>query len=117
MLKNKIKLIVSCDGGAASGKTTGAKLISKRYKLNFLSSGLLYRYVSFKLLSKKDIRNKRSYLKSITKNISSKALKNPKLFNPKVTMYTSIIAQSKNVRNNPIILTFAISKNHKNSKT
>lgn len=98
-LKKNIRLLITADGGAASGKTTGAKLITKKYGLKFLSSGLLYRYVSFKLLSKKDIRNKRSYLKSITKNISSKALKNPKLFNPKVTMYTSIIAQSKNVRN------------------
>jgi len=98
-LKKNIRLLITADGGAASGKTTGAKLITKKYGLKFLSSGLLYRYVSFKLLSKKDIRNKRSYLKSITKNISSKTLKNPKLFNPKVTMYTSIIAQSKNVRN------------------
>ena len=32
------KLVISCDGGAASGKTTGAKLISKNLKTskNFL---------------------------------------------------------------------------------
>ena len=41
---------VSCDGGAATGKSTGAKLISKNYKLKFLSSGLLYRYASFLLI-------------------------------------------------------------------
>ena len=56
-LKKNIRLLITADGGAASGKTTGAKLISKKYDLKFLSSGLLYRYVSFKLLSKKDIRN------------------------------------------------------------
>ena len=28
-------LIISCDGGAASGKTTGAKLIAKKYGLKF----------------------------------------------------------------------------------
>ena len=39
-------LIISCDGGAASGKTTGAKLIAKKYNLKFLSSGMLYRYAS-----------------------------------------------------------------------
>ena len=52
-LKKNIKLLVTADGGAASGKTTGAKMLSKKYGLNFLSSGLLYRYVSYKLLSKK----------------------------------------------------------------
>ena len=47
-LKKKLfkNLVISCDGGAASGKTTGAKLISKKYNLKFLSSGLLYRYAA-----------------------------------------------------------------------
>ena len=57
-LKNKIKLLIACDGGAASGKTTAAKLISKKYKLHFLSSGLLYRYVSYKLIANKNSLNK-----------------------------------------------------------
>ena len=46
-------LIISCDGGAASGKTTGAKLIAKKYGLKFLSSGMLYRYASYMILKKK----------------------------------------------------------------
>ncbi len=41
-LKKFYNLIVAADGGAASGKTTGAKLISKKYGLQFLSSGSLY---------------------------------------------------------------------------
>ena len=51
-LNKKIKLLIACDGGAASGKTTAAKLISKKYNLHFLSSGLLYRYIAYKLFSK-----------------------------------------------------------------
>ena len=47
------KLIISCDGGAASGKTTGAKMISKKYNLKFLSSGMLYRYASYLILKNK----------------------------------------------------------------
>ena len=35
-LKSNQKISISCDGGAASGKTTGAKLISKKYNLHFL---------------------------------------------------------------------------------
>ena len=52
-LNKKIKLLVACDGGAASGKTTGAKLISKKYGLKFLSSGQLYRLASYQLLKYK----------------------------------------------------------------
>ena len=64
-LKKKYKnLVISCDGGAASGKTTGAKLISKKYNLKFLSSGLLYRYVAY-LLFKTKTKNKISFLNDI----------------------------------------------------
>ena len=44
------KIQISCDGGAATGKSTGAKMIAKKYKLSFLSSGLLYRYASYLLI-------------------------------------------------------------------
>jgi cytidylate kinase len=49
--KNKY-LQISCDGGAATGKSTGAKMISRKYNLKFLSSGLLYRYASYLILKK-----------------------------------------------------------------
>ena len=39
-------LRIACDGEAASGKSTGAKLVSKKYKLFLINSGLLYRYAS-----------------------------------------------------------------------
>ena len=42
----KNSLIIACDGEAASGKSTGAKLISKKYKLLLINSGLFYRYAS-----------------------------------------------------------------------
>ena len=97
-LKKKIKLLIACDGGAASGKTTAAKLISKKYNLNFLSSGLLYRYVSYKLISKKKLKNKDLYIKKISKNIKLNKLKNKKLYSQDVTLYAAEIAKSKKVR-------------------
>ena len=97
-LKKNTKLLIACDGGAASGKTTAAKLLSKKYNLNFLSSGLLYRYVSYKLLNNKKKYDKRKYLKKITKNISLSDLKSKKLFDPNVTLHTSKIAKSKFIR-------------------
>jgi len=97
-LNKKIKILIACDGGAASGKTTAAKQISKKYKLNFLSSGLLYRYMSYKILKKKNYFNNIYYLSKISRNISPKKLKNKKLFNQDVTKYASEIAKSKKVR-------------------
>tara|TARA_Y100000590_G_scaffold148620_1_gene170685 strand:- start:2187 stop:2861 length:675 start_codon:yes stop_codon:yes gene_type:complete len=97
-LKNKIKLLIACDGGAASGKTTAAKLISKKYKLHFLSSGLLYRYVSYKLIANKNLLNKNIFLHKITKNITSKKLKNKKLFDQSIVQFASKIAKIKKIR-------------------
>ena len=53
---------ISCDGGAATGKSTGAKMISKKYNLKFLSSGLLYRYASYLILKYKP-KNEISFIK------------------------------------------------------
>ena len=71
LLSKKIykNLVISCDGGAASGKTTGARLISKKYNLKFLSSGLLYRYAAY-LLLKSNIKNKIFFLKKKFKNLN-----------------------------------------------
>ena len=55
-LKNNVRLLITCDSGAGAGKTTAAKYLSKRYGLNLLTSGLLYRMVAQKLLvSKKKV--------------------------------------------------------------
>ena len=97
-LKKEIKLLIACDGGAASGKTSASKLISKKYKLHFLSSGLLYRYISYKLLLKKKLSNKNTYIEKIAKKITLHKLRNRKLFNQNVTLYASKIAKSKKTR-------------------
>ena len=70
--KNK-GLQISCDGGAATGKSTGARMIAKKYKLKFLSSGLLYRYASFLLIKNKP-QNKINFLKKKFKNLNYKKL-------------------------------------------
>ena len=51
----------------ATGKSTGAKMISKKYKLKFLSSGLLYRYASFLIIKYKP-KNQISFLNKRFKN-------------------------------------------------
>ena len=98
-LKKGIKLLIAVDGGAGSGKTTGAKLISKKYDLELLTTGLLYRYIAYKLLQKNNIRNKTKFIKKLVKKINQTKLKNKKLFNQNVTKHSAIVAQSKNIRN------------------
>ena len=49
-LSKKIKFKIAADGSSASGKTTGGKLIAKKFKMNFLSSGALYRFCALKTL-------------------------------------------------------------------
>ena len=79
--KNK-SIKISCDGGAATGKTTGARLIAKKYGLSFLSSGLLYRYSSYLILKYRP-KNKISFLKTKFKNLNYKKLNKINLNTPK----------------------------------
>ena len=97
-LKKNHKLVIAADGSAASGKTTGSKLISKKYRLQFLSSGLLYRYASYSLLKHKP-KNTISFLKKKFNNLNLKKLNNKFLHSPKVSAYTSVIAKEKKIRN------------------
>lgn len=97
-LSKRFRLLIAADGLSASGKTTGAKLISRKYGLNFLSSGLLYRYISFRLLAKKNVKNKLSFIKKEANKITAKKLCDNRLFDPKVTQFSAIIAKSKKIR-------------------
>ncbi len=114
-MKKKIfkKLIISCDGGAASGKTTGSKLIAKKYNLKFLSSGMLYRYASYLILKNKPI-NQISYLKKEFKKINLKRLNKLDLNTQLISEHTSRIAKIKKIRN--ILKDFQISFSKKYSR-
>ena len=88
---------ISCDGGAATGKSTGAKLIAKKYKLKFLSSGLLYRYAAL-LILKNQPKNRINFLKIKFKNLKLKNLKYLSLQTPKVSEFSAEIAKIKKIR-------------------
>ena len=104
---------ISCDGGAATGKSTAAKMISKKYRLKFLSSGLLYRYASYLILKEKP-KNKVTYLKKKFKKLNYKRLDNINLHTAEISKHSSIIAKIKNIRD--ILKKFQVnfSKKHKN---
>ena len=94
--KNK-NIQISCDGGAATGKSTGAKMIARKYKLKFLSSGLLYRYASY-LLIKNDPKNKITFLEKKFKNLNYDNLGKLNLHTLKISEYSAIIAKKKAIR-------------------
>ena len=97
-MKKKIKPIqISCDGGAATGKSTGAKMLAKKYNLTFLSSGLLYRYAALSLLKNKP-KNDVVFLKKKFKKLNYRKLEKLKLHTPEISNYTSIIAKNASIR-------------------
>ena len=95
--KNK-KLQIACDGGAATGKSTGAKMISKKYKLSFLSSGLLYRYAALLLIKNKP-NDKIKFLKYKFKKLNYKKLEDMNLHTQKISQVSAEIAKIAKIRN------------------
>jgi len=95
---NSKYLKISCDGGAATGKSTGAKMVSKKYKLKFLSSGLLYRYASFLLLKHKP-KNKINFLKKKFIKLNYNKLDKIDLHNQQISEFSAKIAKMNKIRN------------------
>jgi cytidylate kinase len=91
------KLIIACDGESASGKSTAAKLISKKYKLLLINSGLLYRYASKEIINYKP-KNSISFLKKKFKNISYKKIVKLNLHSEEISNHVAILAKNKNIR-------------------
>ena len=96
MIKNK-KLIIACDGESASGKSTAAKMIAKKYKLLLVNSGLIYRFCS-KLLIQKKPKNDIKFLKNKFKNFSYKSIEKQKLHSEQISNHVAIIAKNKRIR-------------------
>jgi len=96
--KNNIKKIrLAFDGFSASGKSLGAKLIAKKYKLRLLNSGLLYRYAAY-LILKNNPKKKIPFLKKKFKKLNYKYLTSLNLHSDEISNYSAIIAKQKNVR-------------------
>ena len=111
-LKNK-SIQIACDGGASTGKSTGARLIAKKYNLKFLSSGLLYRYAAYLMLTNQP-KNKINFLKKKFKNLNYRKLEKINLHNQIISEHSAQIAKINKIRN--ILKKFQIlfSKKYKN---
>ncbi|MDC3087989.1 (d)CMP kinase [Candidatus Pelagibacter sp.] len=96
-MKKFKKLIIACDGESASGKSTAAKLVAKKYKLLLVNSGLLYRYGS-KLIIEKKPKNFISFLKSKFKKVSYKSIEKQNLHSEAISNHVALLAKHKKVR-------------------
>jgi len=97
MINKPKKLIIACDGESASGKSTASKLISKKYKLLLVNSGLLYRYSS-KLIIKHKPKNIITFLNSQFKNISYRSISKQNLHSQEISNHVAILAKNRKVR-------------------
>ncbi len=91
------KLIIACDGESASGKSTAAKLISKKYKLLLINSGLIYRYCS-KLIINENPKNIVPFLRKKFKKVSYRVIIKQKLHSEEISNHVAILAKKKKVR-------------------
>ena len=96
-MKKFKKLIIACDGEPASGKSTAAKLISKKYGLLLINSGLLYRYASKEIINNNP-KNKIIFLKKKFKNITYKKITKLNLHSEEISNHVALLAKNNNVR-------------------
>ena len=113
MKSNKKIIKISCDGGAATGKSTGGKMIAKKYNLKFLSSGLLYRYASFILIKDKP-KNKIDFLRKKFKKLDYKKLNKLNLHTANISEHSAIIAKNSKIRKILKIFQMKFSNEYKN---
>ena len=97
MKKNNFIFSIAVDGSSASGKTTGSKIIAKRFGFKLLSSGKLYRYLALRII-KNNGKYNHNFIKKVAKNLNLKKLSTKKLYNTNVTKLSSIIAKKKYIR-------------------
>ena len=93
--KNIIKIAI--DSPAAAGAGTLAKAISKHYKLYYLDTGKIYRFIAYiKLKFPKKFNY--SFLKSKIKSLNSKDLSKKVLLSDEVGTQASVISKNQKIR-------------------
>ena len=96
-MRQKNKLIIACDGESASGKSTAAKLVSKKYNLLLINSGLLYRFASRLIILNKP-KNTITFLRKKFNKLRYKTILRYNLHSEKISNHVAIIAKNKKVR-------------------
>ena len=96
-LNNSLPLRIACDGESASGKSTAAKLISIKYKLFYMNSGLLFRYASHSIIKHKP-KKIIPFLRKKFKNLNYKQVTLLNLHAQEISNHVAVLATQKKVR-------------------
>ena len=96
-LNNLLSLRIACDGEGGSGKSTAAKLISKKYNLFYMNSGLLFRYASFLIIKHKP-KKVIPFLRKKFKNLNYKYITRLNLHSQEISNHVATLAKQKRVR-------------------
>ena len=91
------KLIIACDGESASGKSTAAKLVSKKYQLLLVNSGLLYRYASNQIIKNKP-KNIVRFLNNRFKKVTYQFISRQNLHSEQISNHVASLAKNRKVR-------------------
>ena len=105
-------LRVACDGESSSGKSTAAKLISKKYKLFCMNSGLLFRYASL-LIIQHNPKKIIPFLEKKFRSLKYKNLHHLNLHTQKISNHVAILAKQKKIRKIVRIFQKKIIKQHR----
>ena len=92
-----LSLRIACDGEGGSGKSTAARLISKKYNLFYMNSGLLFRYASFLIIKHKP-KKIIPFLRKRFKNLNYKKITHINLHSQKISNHVATLAKQKKVR-------------------
>ena len=111
-LNNSLPLRVACDGESSSGKSTAAKLISKKYKIFCMQSGLLFRYASLLIIKYKP-KKEISFLRKKFKNLNYQSITKLDLHTQEISNHVALLAKQKKVRKIMRIFQKKIIKKHK----
>ena len=97
LIKRKKIIKIAIDSPAAAGAGTLAKSISKHYKLLYLDTGKIYRFIAYiKLKFPKRFNEK--FVKKKIKSLKLKDLSNKILLSDDIGTEASLIAKKKNIR-------------------
>jgi len=110
-LNNLLSLRLACDGEGGSGKSTAARLISKKYNLFYMNSGLLFRYASFLIIKHKP-KKIIPFLRKRFKNLNYKKITRLNLHSQKISNHVATLAKQKRVRQIMRIFQKKIIKQH-----
>ena len=97
MIKRKNILKIAIDSPAAAGAGTVAKALSKHYKLFYLDTGKIYRFISFQKLKYPKKFNQK-FIKKKIKSLQLKDLSDKSLLSNQVSTEASIISKKKYIR-------------------